>query len=180
MPTFSRSPRSTCPAQIGPFPTNRHGCATIAQTQTLANQLRASVWPYLTIDYNFSPAHVELDIVNQGLGPALIRAFTYSIDRRPHRHVREIADYFDPNTHGRSVGENDFGGGSVIRPSQTFMIFTITDAKLRYAHASDLMSRTRTDICYCSLLADCWELDSDETEPKMVRACGPSTKRATL
>ena len=154
--------------------------ATIAQTQTLANQLRASVWPYLTIDYNFAPTHVELDLVNQGLGPALIRTFTYSIDRRTHQHIREIANYFDPNTRGRSVGENDFGAGSVIRPSQTFMIFTIADAKLRYAHASDLMARTQTHICYCSLLADCWNLDSAETEPKMVRACGPSAKRTTL
>lgn len=154
--------------------------ATIAQTQTVASQLGASVWPYLTVDDVFSPRHLGVSITNQGLGPALIRTFSVAFDRRALTHFQNVIDLFDPKRRGRSVGENDIGGGSVIRPSQSYMIFSIDDAKLDEIRAQATIHHLRIDICYCSLLAECWTLDSNATEPKMVKSCGTPTARILL
>ncbi len=59
------------------------GGATISslyQTKTIANQLSASVWPYLSIEGDGSPDEVSLSVVNDGLGPALIRSAAMTID----------------------------------------------------------------------------------------------------
>jgi hypothetical protein len=132
--------------------------ASIAQAETVAKQLGASVWPYLTIDDDFSPNSVGIGVTNQGLGPALIRGFTMEVDGRPLERLRDLSLFIDPAKGRRNFDAEVLGRGSVIRPSESLRVFSLSDPRLAMAHAQGMVGRTHIYICYCSLLKDCWSL----------------------
>src|SRR5579864_7614293 len=53
------------------------------QTSIISRQLSASTWPYLSFVSSYSRKYVELDLRNDGLGPAIIRAVTITTDGKP-------------------------------------------------------------------------------------------------
>ena len=154
--------------------------AALEQTKIVSKQLGSSLWPYLTFEHSFSPTGLSIGFTNQGLGPALIRSLTILIDKQPLSRLREIGDLVDPNTRGRHISEADLGTGSVIRPSQSYTIISIADRNFSESRAESAMRSTNFQICYCSLLDDCWSLRSDETEPRSVRACPRQTLQISL
>ena len=56
------------------------------------------------------------------------------------------------------------------------MLFSLSDPKYSDSYAQTMLNvkRTAIEVCYCSLLKDCWSLRSSETEPRTVRDCGRS------
>lgn len=157
--------------------------ATLEQNHIVAKQLGASVWPYLTIDESFSrsPRKLALTITNQGLGPALIRAFTIAVDGRARTRSRDVFDVIDPNDRARTVDDSDFGGGSVLRPAESLTLFSLYNKTLNLSTAQTrLLTRVELEACYCSLLEECWSVDSKQTVPRMVHTCGPPTKPLAL
>jgi len=53
------------------------------QTRVIQQQLSAQVWPYLTVTEDISGDLFSLSIENDGLGPAVIRNLSASVDHRP-------------------------------------------------------------------------------------------------
>ncbi len=146
--------------------------ASIDEAHTVATQLGASVWPYLTIDDEFSSKTIRVTIANQGLGPALIRSLTISGPKGPIASIREMVNLIDSNSHRRSTEENSIGGGTVIRPSETTALIGITDKALDEVRARTATRSLRISVCYCSLLSNCWSAVSNAIEPKAVAGCG--------
>ncbi len=64
--------------------------ATVYQTRVIARQFSAAVWPYVSFDSTNSPNFTELDIRNDGLGPAIIRAVKLSWDGKPQPSIEAI------------------------------------------------------------------------------------------
>jgi hypothetical protein len=154
--------------------------ASIEQTQLVSKQLDASLWPYLTIDESYSPITVRLSLTNQGLGPALIRTLDLSIDGRRGTRLRQVLDLLDPPRRSRKTSESDFGAGSVLRPSENFTNLSISDPELDKRHAQAVMQRVTISLCYCSLLDDCWSLNSRDTQPHVVRRCGHQAHKLSI
>jgi hypothetical protein len=155
--------------------------AAIDQARVVAKQLDASLWPYLTIDQSFSPKAVRVSLTDQGLGPALIRTLTISIDGRRKVRLRDVLDFLDSPRASRNIRESDFGPGSVLRPSQTFETFGIYDAALANAGAlQSAMRHVTLSVCYCSLLDNCWSLRSTDTQPQAVRNCPRQSRKLAL
>jgi hypothetical protein len=154
--------------------------SAIEQTQLVSKQLGASLWPYVTIDERYSPTSVRVGLTNQGLGPALIRTLTISVDGRERPHVREVLDMLDPPRRGRQVSESDLGAGSVLRPAENFTDFAISDPKLDRMRVQAAMQRVRLSVCYCSLLDDCWSLNSIDTQPHVVHRCGHQGRKLSI
>jgi hypothetical protein len=150
--------------------------AVIVQTRTIANQLSASVWPYLTFEITSGAHEITASIVNEGLGPALVRSFAVSLDGRPQTRLRDVVAAFDPKRHGL-LTTTDLGGGVVIRPGETTTLFHLNDPRLDIDKARPGLLRADARLCYCSLLGNCWTLDAKGTEPLPIRSCGPPTPR---
>ncbi|MBD5657192.1 MAG: hypothetical protein IAI50_18730 [Candidatus Eremiobacteraeota bacterium] len=147
--------------------------ATLEQTRIVSKQLGSSLWPYLAFTRSVSLTSISIGFANDGLGPALIRSFTISVDNRPVTRLSAVIDDIDPRPRqrGRRVGEADFGAGAVLRPSESVTIISISDKQLSDARAETVMNRARFNVCYCSLLDDCWWLESPDNEPHAVHAC---------
>ncbi len=115
---------------------------------------------------------MSVRLVNEGLGPALIRTFVVSLDKRPQSRLRDLIVLIDPHGLGRSGTFSSLGGGTVIRAGDTFTLIRFTSPTLDVARAQASLRRADAAVCYCSLLANCWFLD---TEPRAVPSCGAST-----
>ncbi len=160
--------------------------ATIFQTRTIGNQLSASVWPYLTAAATLvRPAadgsgRLSLSYTNEGLGPALIRTFVVNVDGRPARNWSAVLAREKSGDSLREGSERDFGGDSVIRPGETLAIVSFNVPKRFDAQLlqSDI-ARFSSTVCFCSLLRNCWTLETRQTEPTPVPTCGLPTPPVT-
>jgi hypothetical protein len=54
-------------------------------TRVIAQQLSAQVWPYVTFTGTTEPERLELDVANDGLGPAVVKSFVLRVDGKPQR-----------------------------------------------------------------------------------------------
>ncbi len=144
--------------------------ASIVQTRTIGRELSASVWPYLAVDTTFSPRSIQVAIDNDGLGPAVVRTVHLSADGRAVNRLRDAALDLFPRSHSHvpkhSTANEDFsaiGTGTVIRPGASLMLARVQSPLLHVGPGS--VDRFELTICYCSIVNDCWTIDSRDTRP---------------
>jgi hypothetical protein len=85
----------------------------------VAQQLSAQVWPYIAFTGTTSPVRLELDLENDGLGPAIVQSFVVSVDGKPRRDWRAVlrALIGDAPTAGSTTRElATISSGDVVRP----------------------------------------------------------------
>jgi len=152
--------------------------ATVVQTSVVGNQLSASVWPYVSIANTYSPGSLGLGLDNDGLGPALVRNVTLTIDGKPLTSWRRaIAVLVLPKQTKRAragVDESDVGPGSVIRPGASLSLIRVQSPLIDSALTATLARRVELTVCYCSILQQCWTVNESRTgQPQAVHDCGP-------
>ncbi len=161
--------------------------AAIYQTHVIAQQYNAAVWPYLSFDMENSPTFIELDVRNDGLGPAIIRSVAITWDGKPEPSIEAL---FSPRTNSAFLHEiRRLMLKSKTRPTGTLTTSTPTDGMVIPANSSHTIVRlggaafaqllrpavSHFDLalCYCSLTGDCWLSDfkNRDAEPPRVRNC---------
>jgi hypothetical protein len=151
--------------------------ATVIQTRQVADQWSASVWPYLTIENTLSDNSFRIDVINEGLGPAIVQSAALFVDgkrqadwrdafraivEKDRRHVKEPS----------SVSEHDFGSTSVVRAGESVQIIAVATDVGRDFRTGNLPVPDLS-VCYCSILQQCWTVDSvPPQQPKSVHDCG--------
>jgi hypothetical protein len=148
------------------------------QSHVVAQQLSAQVWPYLSFATTYDPGYVQVELVNDGLGPAIVRSSVLSIDGKPSPNAfAAFRQIFRPPSHGRmSVQLSGLSPGSVVRASSATRIFRIGApwAARQFAAAAN-SGRVDFRACYCSRLGNCWTVSSRQQtdDPQPVAACAP-------
>lgn len=161
--------------------------ATVYQTRVIARQFSAAVWPYVSFDSTNSPSFAELDIRNDGLGPAIIRAVKLSWDGKPQPSIEAIVASLrssDPQMtnairaafrSGASMKltTSTPNAGMVIPANAQHTVVRIEGAVLVARLGPELQRRLGLSICYCSLTGNCWtqSYGNRAGEPTSVRAC---------
>lgn|SRR5579862_231089 len=154
--------------------------ASFWQARVLQEQLGAQVWPYVSISENFSGDRVEIAIANDGLGPAILRSATATVDGVPKSNFIDILHAaLGPHLVGRSgrkpkvgLSISSGGPGSVLRPGESTVAFGLSSKQYAAPFARSV-SRMNFRICYCAIIpGKCWLSDSASTQdPKPVSAC---------
>ncbi len=150
--------------------------------RTQERLLAASVWPNLQFangnaDRNGAPA-ITFDLVSRGVGPARVRWVELTYDG--HR-VDDSAQLLDrccareKRASGRPVVTTTSGiNPRVVGPDEWITFFRMpregNDAAAWRALERGL-PRIVMRACYCSVLDDCWMLDSRRSEPAPVARC---------
>ncbi len=154
---------------------------TARQTQVLQEQLSAQVWPYVSITEHLDGDTARISADNDGLGPAVIRNLTVSVDGKPKVNFVDVMHailgtrlvYRKP--HGEPIGIdiNNVSVGGVIRPGESSALLTFESKTfampLIYAYR-------RIDIatCYCAIVpGKCWHFDTASSEPPQPVASCP-------
>ena len=160
--------------------------ATIYQTRVIANQFSAAVWPYVSFDATNAPYFTELDLRNDGLGPAIIRGVKLSWDGKPQPSIETLVASLrtaDPQMTG-AIRAAVHAGANVKLTTSTPTVGTVIPANSQHVvlrmEGVALVSRFRPQlrhlgisVCYCSLTGNCWKQSyaSRDSEPTSVRSC---------
>ena len=141
--------------------------SSVYQTHVIANQLSASVWPYLEAVYSYSKDSAALEVANDGLGPALVRSAGLVVDGQTVASYRHGIDALERGFHVQHPYNGSFssiGPSSVIRPGQQEALFSIS--RLPVKGFGSFSKRVTLKICYCSLLGQCWIYRSGPVETR--------------
>lgn len=135
--------------------------ASVFQTRAIQDQYAAAIWPYLSVDSTVTANGVKLQLINDGLGPALIRSAQLYLDGRPVPGWEEaMRMIFNDQSHAvASADMSSINASTTIRPGDSHPLLSITLSK-GVPIAALLRHEVAIDVCYCSLNERCWTLRS--------------------
>lgn len=145
--------------------------------------LQASVWPY--VEYFSSDATGNGDkrlafvLRNAGVGPAIVRTFAVEYNGHPYSRLRQLLAaccQLSANRHHPGILSSTVYD-SVIMAHDDMPFIEVLPGKTDphdYASVGAARFHVGIQICYCSVLGDCWFFDSKRDEqPNAVRKCPP-------
>ena len=158
-----------------------------------AKMVAAASWPFLQVSTSDSDGQghdvLKIDVINAGIGPALVEYFEVAFDGKPVASSSELLQRccgFDPRTprpvveHAPQIGTWTEGnvGGTILRPSEDRVFFTWPRTPentkawqtLRDAAAG---RRLLVRACYCSVFNECWQGAYEGLHPVRVARCTP-------
>lgn len=148
--------------------------AAVYQGHVIASQLSVTVWPYVTFRESSSNTYVEVDVQNVGSGPAIVGSATLYVDGKQQRSLAtSLRALGFRQKNGATVTLTNLGPGAVIRPGDSVPLVHV-ESKQFAALAANAMRRTRIEVCYCSMLQQCWHKATGEDHPTEVKQCDRS------
>ncbi len=149
--------------------------ALIYQTHVVAQQYAATIWPYIDVSSSYSAGAVTLEVVNDGLGPALIRSAQLSVDGKSvpswneyllilasEPDIRKIflrsrAAYFQGTRPATVISTSSIGPATTIRAGESLPLLKLSLGSRAPQVMQELVKHQMTiDFCYCSLNGSCW------------------------
>jgi hypothetical protein len=163
--------------------------ATVYQTRVIAQQFSATVWPYVSFDDTTSPWSFEMDLRNDGLGPAIVRSVAITLDGKRQASLETLLATLSkeqPQLRVSAWAAERAGAklqittstpeaGLVVPANAQHVVIRVQGAVLvRYLRPT--FKRVGISLCYCSLTGTCWTQShqSRDAEPKPVASCGRS------
>ncbi len=151
------------------------------QTRIIRDQLSAQVWPYVSISTTLDTDDLRVSALNDGLGPAIIRSASASVDGKPMRSLIAVMHaILGPNIIGRSKRGDHLGlsssvasYGSVLRVGEPYVMFDLRSTRFAKRLALGFDGRVAFRLCYCAIIpGTCWIEDSAaHGDPQTVGAC---------
>jgi hypothetical protein len=154
--------------------------ALVYQTHVLSQQFSATVWPYLSFDVSHSDTDVNVDVRNNGIGPALIRSVEITVDGK---RVPSLDAIVDPivsranalrknRTPAASASVATIQTGEVLPANRSITLVHVSGTEATRMLVAEA-PRFNLSLCYCSLLGRCWnaQFDDPANAPHDVRTC---------
>ncbi len=160
--------------------------ATVYQTRVIASEFSATVWPYVSFDETNSPTMLELDIRNDGLGPAIVRSAKITWDGKPQASIEALFPALvakDPHTiagirAAMRAGANlrlttSTPTSGLVIPANTQRTVIKMEGAAFVRAFRPAVKRFGLSLCYCSLTGSCWteSFQTRAAEPSSVRSC---------
>jgi hypothetical protein len=126
------------------------------QSNLMKTQQKMSAWPHLTFGPSWGHDYIIINLMNKGIGPAIIKKVRISIDNEPLDGIHEIMHFFPDSL----VSEFTYSGlweGQVVMAGENIQLFKNNNAKtVKYFLDMVQANRIEFEICYCSVYEDCW------------------------
>jgi hypothetical protein len=160
--------------------------ATVYQTHVIARQFSATVWPYVSFDDSYAPWELELDLRNDGLGPAIIRSVTITWDGKPQASLESLlATFAASNPKALAAARAALHAGAKLKittstptpgmviPANSQHTIIRMDGTALVQFFRPAVNRFNLSLCYCSLTGSCWtqNFKNSQSEPKSVPSC---------
>jgi hypothetical protein len=154
--------------------------ASVYQTHVIARQFSATVWPYVTFETTLAPSSIEVDIRNDGLGPAIVRSVAITWDGKPQPSLEAILAVLarEPSARAASaaarasrvqlhVTTSTPERGLVVPANAAHTMLRLQGNMLVQTFGLGL-KRLDVSLCYCSLTGTCWvqSLQDPTSEPR--------------
>lgn len=140
----------------------------VYETSLQRETQKATVWPQLDISYEKMNGAFAVVVTNSGVGPAIVQSYK----------VKHNGEYQkDWNTLFKKINKGQDVNGSVHSYVLSRTISANQVVKNIYLSPSEesrLISANANlniEICYCSILQDCWIRTNDQFTSKSVESC---------
>lgn len=164
--------------------------AAAYQTYVINTQFSVTVWPYLSFDTSNDKSNgtFALAVRNVGLGPAIMRDTTVTVDGKVmgpgttgnplytaiESAVRQSeADEIRLHAHGQvRITASSLDRGDVLPAGSSLTLLRVQGPHL-FERVQALRPHVDLSLCYCSILGRCWtrRLKDTTPEPRDVRVC---------
>jgi hypothetical protein len=140
--------------------------------------LEASIWPALEYGTgnrgDEGAAVVTLSVGNSGVGPAKLRTFQLLYGGEPVRNARDLVSRCCALGERQLLTITSSVRTRVLKAGED-LTFLRVPQEGNEADVWERLNQERFKVralgCYCSVLDNCWILDSDREEPEPVAAC---------
>ena len=164
------------------------------QNGLISQQFGATTWPYLSFVASYSPNWVEVDLRNNGVGPAIIRTADVTLDGKSvapgktnssidavvETAVRQANDDARrARARGALTGHaqlhtstTSLAAGDVMPAGASWTLIR-ADGPFITPRVVALHLRVNIKLCYCSLVGRCWTKEYAEAKsiPRDVASC---------
>jgi hypothetical protein len=154
---------------------------SLRQSRIMDRQLAASVWPHLQYDTgnqsDDGKSVVRFEVENAGVGPAVIHSMSLRYKDEPVRNITDLVNLCC-NDLLQSVGKPSWETDTIhdhvmiAGHSRDFLVLTDTPNNALYWKRLNVERlNVHVKVCYCSVLDQCWMLDSEINEQKSLPSC---------
>lgn len=148
----------------------------VYQGRILSDQLSATVWPYLSFIESSNDTFLQFSIQNVGAGPALIKSATLYVDGKPQSSLHTALGLLGYASKGHDTLEyTSFGPGDVVRAGDSVRVLRVGSKGLIPLGIA-MQKRARAEVCYCSMLGQCWLAKTDVDARSDVKSCDAAPK----
>jgi len=152
--------------------------ASLYQLRMASSSISAQTWPYVTIGWRYANDQTGIVVDNDGLGPALIRDVVLTIDGRNQRDAISGVQQIIGNSRAE-IHIDALTRGVVIRAGKSLNLFEVRGATwANQLHGAQ--SRVNLQICYCSILGQCWTNSLAGAIPRSISKCADSDENGLL
>ncbi len=132
---------------------------SIIQTTIFKEQQYATVWPYMQISAFFSGDSYSYGLENKGVGPAIIKDFTYSYQGKNYSSTREVfTALFGAGVKG--VGYSAITKDYVFKSGESIAVLTIDmpDSLIQGYISKWEGADLQLQVIYSDVYGNCWKL----------------------
>jgi hypothetical protein len=125
-------------------------------------QLRAQVWPHLTIATNNVPPEIGLHVINSGTGPARIVAVRVTVDHHPAVRWEDAQKAMGVNPEGIIQSQLS---NTVLPAGKDMTILRPFDEATTPRFVADFLGSKHDltiAVYYCSVLDECWLVTTED------------------
>ena len=150
--------------------------------ETQEQLLKASVWPYIQFDSSNATAtgakQLVFEVRNAGVGPAIVRSVAVSYNGRYYPTFDALMVACCKLVHVKNIFSSTMQGAVI--EAHAFVPFIDMPPNnfdvAEYKQIRPQRSKIQMQMCYCSVLGDCWFFDTlkGPQRPTPVRKCPPA------
>ncbi|MEM1193486.1 MAG: hypothetical protein AAGH42_08870 [Pseudomonadota bacterium] len=149
---------------------------SILEVSTIRTHQRSSVWPFVSIEQDYSSEGYAIALRNKGIGPARMHEVIMTLDGKPYgeldRLILDAVGKEDAFSYDVYSGRNP--ANSVIAAGSAVTLFSVPWDPRTERLVQAWTDRVNVETCFCSIYDQCWRTDLNDNQPKEVKACpGP-------
>jgi hypothetical protein len=126
------------------------------QSTIMKTQQKMSVWPHVTFGPSWGSDYFTINLINKGVGPAIIKNVSVEINNSQIDGIHEIMK-FVPDSLQSEYNYSSLFVGQVIMAGEKIQLFQSRNTgTIRYLLKLMESEKIKIEVCYCSVYNDCW------------------------
>lgn len=138
----------------------------IYQARIMSRQVQATTWPFLETIVSQSGSGFYIIVKNKGVGPAIVKKTSVILDGQRFQESRNSLDSVAFLITGKRGLLNGYTtvNNRVLSANEEIQFIEVTDTASLILLQKSLPGRSfKIEICYCSVLGDCWSVVDAKT-----------------
>lgn len=126
------------------------------QSNLMKTQQKMSVWPHVTFGPSWSLDNLSINMINKGVGPAIIRSVDIQVDGERLGGIQDLMSRV-PDSLRSDYYDSSIWPGQVLMSGESIQVFQNGNPEtIRHLLSMFKEDQVRIRICYCSVYDDCW------------------------